>query len=124
MSENPSVPTTHRITVTVSEDRKVRVKPWMKKVNRGDSVVWSFRGPIDPGKKPVVTFEPLTPGTPEAAFDAIDLLAGQVQGQNAHGGHFKCRYGYEDESGVELLELVLHRRTPGIQVMPPPPDRS
>lgn len=125
MSETPSVPVTHRVTVTI-EDGKVRLKPWMKTVHPGDSIVWSFRGPVDPDRKPVVTFEPLTPGVSKAPFDEIALLAGnsKVQGQNARGGHFKCRYGYEGESGVELLDFVPHRRTPGIQVMPSPPDRS
>lgn len=124
MSETPSV--THRITVTISEDGKVHLRPWMKKLRRGDSVVWSFRGPVEPGKKPVITFESLTPGVSEAPFDEISLLAGtgRVQGQKAHGGNFKCRYGYESESGVELLEFVRHRRTPGILVMPAPPDHS
>lgn len=120
MSESPSGPTTRRITITISEDGKVHARPWMKRVNRGDSVVWSFRG-LEPGKKPVVIFEPTMPGNSEA-FGEVAVLASKFQGQDARGGRFTCQYGLESALGIEILELVSHRRTPGIEVMPPPPD--
>lgn len=126
MSKIQSVPRTHRITVQVSDDRKVRVRPaWKRKIGRGDSVVWSFRGPIDPGKTPVVTFapSPAAPGTPLEAFDEIAVSEHRVRGHKARGGVYECRYGFRNEAGaVEILECLSRKGKPGMAVIPPPPD--
>lgn len=128
MSEISSTPRTHRIVVTVQEDRTVRVEPdWQETIRAGDSVVWSFQGRIDPDQVPVVALE-TSPGAPGEASDKITGSAYQVRWENARKGTYECRYGFKTESGdPEFLECPTvsprnPKGKPGVRVAPPPPD--
>lgn len=132
MSEVQPAPRTHKIIVTIFEDRTVRVEPdWQDAVRPGDSVVWSFQGRIDPDQIPVVALEP-SPGAPGEAFDEDEITAGayQVRWESARKGTYECRYGFKTESGdPEFLECLTvspkgPQGKPGVNVAPPPPDRG
>ena len=132
MSEVQPVPQTHEIIVTISKDRTVRVEPdWKDAVHHGDSVVWSFKGHIEPSQVPVVALEP-SPGAPGKALAEDEITASdrQVRWENAREGTYECRYGFRTESGdPEFLKCLTvspksPKGKPGVQVAPPPPDRD
>ena len=128
MSEVQPAPRTHEIIVTILENRTVSVEPdWQEAVRAGDSVVWSFKGQIDPDQVPVVALETF-PGAPGEAPGKITGNAYQVRWEDARGGSYECRYGFKTESGApEFLECPTvsprnPKGKPGVSVAPPPPD--